>query len=98
MSTTEIPDGSIPPHYTAEESLWIDQKTQLTLKSIGMGGGNGGGMGMGGIKVCGENEYENANNYAVVEDRDRHSPIAYATTTLVNNNQKHVSWSKLFIL
>lgn len=77
MSAAEIPDGSIPPHYTGEEGLWIDQKTQLTLKSVGMG-----------LKMCGENEYENANNYAVVEDR--HSPIAYATTTLVNP-QKHVS-------
>jgi hypothetical protein len=83
VSTTEIPDGSIPPHcnFTTDASLWIDQKTQLTLKSIGMGNG---------LKVCGENEYENANNYAVVEDR--HSPIAYATTTLVNNPQKHVSF------
>lgn len=74
MSTTEIPDGSIPPHYP-DDNLWIEssQQKQMSLKSV---------------KTNEMNEYENANNYAVVEDR--HSPIAYATTTLVNG-EKHVS-------
>ena len=76
VSTAEIPDGSIPPHYP-DDNLWIDstqQSKQLSLKSV---------------KTNNDlNEYENANNYAVVEDR--HSPIAYATTTLING-EKHVS-------
>ncbi|CAG7834432.1 unnamed protein product, partial [Allacma fusca] len=78
VSTTEIPDGSIPPHYQ-EENLWIDsQQKQLSLKSV---------------KTNDLNEYENANNYAVVEDR--HSPIPYATTTLING-EKHKSSFSVF--
>ena len=40
------------------------------------------------------NEYENANNYAVVEER--HSPIAYASTTLINGDNHVSSW--LYVL
>ncbi|ODM99454.1 Roundabout 1, partial [Orchesella cincta] len=82
VSTAEIPDGSIPPHYQ-DDNLWIDaanQQKQLTLKSLKTSHND-------------LNEYENANNYAVVEDR--HSPIPYATTTLING-EKHKSSFPVF--
>lgn len=78
VSTAEIPDGSMPPHYP-ENSLWIDSsphQKQMSLKSVKTANND-------------MSEYENGNNYAVVEDR--HSPIPYASTTLING-EKHVSF------
>lgn len=66
----------MPPHYP-DDNLWIDsQQKHHSLKSVKTNND--------------QNEYENGNNYAVVEDR--HSPIAYATTTLVNG-EKHVRFN-----
>jgi len=75
LLVTGIPDGSTPPRYP-DANLWLDaaQRKNLGFKSV--------------QPIPDQNEYENGNNYAVVGDR--HSPIAYASSTLVNG-ETHVS-------